>query len=164
MNRKKQKGIELKSEISFLTTPFKVILRHILCSLVWVAHVRGGGGGRRFSAREKREGRTKGGKGAPPNSPFGRALTCTNSLSLRKIATQSIVLLRIFLFTHIMAWRSTVRAVAAENKQTKRKTWRTVCDPTEYSPGEQVTVWLVSVYGQASPAGHGVQTVWLPTE
>ena len=173
MKRKNQKGIELKSEIRFLTTPFKVILRHILCSLVWVADVRGQGGGggglgggegRRFPAREKREGRTKGGKGAPPNSPFARALTCPNSLSLRKIATQSIVLLRIFLFTHIMAWRSTVRAVAAENKQTKGKTWRTVCDPTEYSPGEQVTVWLVSVYGQASPAGHGVQTVWLPTE
>ena len=37
--------MELKSEIRFLTTPFKVILRHILCSLVWVADVRGGGGG-----------------------------------------------------------------------------------------------------------------------
>lgn len=79
-----------------------------------------GGGGRRFPAREKREGRTKGGKGAPPNSPFVRALTCPNSLSLRKIATQSIVLLRIFLFTHIMAWRSNVRAVAVENKQTDK--------------------------------------------
>ena len=123
MKRKKQKGIELKSDIRVLTTPFKVILRHILCSLVWVADVRGEGGGgegRRFPAHEKREVRPKGAKGTPPNFPFARVLACPNSLSLRTIATQSIVLLRIFLFTHIMAWRSTVRAVAVENKQTNK--------------------------------------------
>ena len=122
MKRKKRKGIELKPEIRVLTTPFKVILRHILCSLAWVADVRGGGGGegRRFPARENREGRTKGGKGTSPNFPFARALAYPNSLSIRTIATQSIVLLRIFLFTHIMAWRSTVRAVAAENKQANK--------------------------------------------
>ena len=80
----------------------------------------GGGEGRRFPAREKCEGRTKRGKGTSPNFPFARALACPNSLSIRTIATQSIVLLRIFLFTHIMAWRSTVRAVAAENKQTNK--------------------------------------------
>ena len=87
----------------------------------------GGGEGRRFSAREKSEGRRKGGKATPPNYPFARALACPNSLSLRMIATQAIVLLRIFLFTHKMAWRSTIRAVAAENKQTKKgknKTYR----------------------------------------
>ena len=80
----------------------------------------GGGEGRRFPAREKREVRTKGGKGTPPNFPFARVFACPNSLSLRTIATQSIVLLRIFLFTHKMGWRSTVRAVAVENKQTNK--------------------------------------------
>lgn len=82
----------------------------------------GGGEGRIFPAREKRKVRTKGGKGTPPNFPYARVLACPNSLSLRTIATQSIVLLRIFLFTHIMEWRSTVRAVAAENKKTKGET------------------------------------------
>ena len=80
----------------------------------------GGGGGKEIScawearsAHERREGN-------PPNFPFARVLACPNSLSLRTIATQSIVLLRIFLFTHKMGWRSTVRAVAVENKQTNK--------------------------------------------
>ena len=49
-------------------------------------------------------------------------------------------------------------------RKEKHDNRHTVWSPTEYSPGEQVTVSLEFVFGQASPAGQGVQLVWRPTE
>ena len=42
--------------------------------------------------------------------------------------------------------------------------WHTVCDPVEYVPGRQVTVWLESVFGQAWPRGQAVQSICPPVE